>query len=187
MMRWYDLASWVALPAGKTIGFDNPKPRTVRLDVQLEEPGVVRVTTGEGVMMAGYVASNETIEFFASGQYVVGADVDMYVYTSDLEVVHIENEGGEAYTRIVERRQRNPELEAMERRMHENMQRLFAKTQNEREAAVNRRVAEELRRRDEQRSRQEQHAEPPATPVVGGQVPAAGGSAEPGGGVDEPA
>lgn len=178
MIRMYALTDWVAVPAGGSVGFDNPKPRNVRVEVMLEAPGVVNIATDtEGVSVACYVAGRETIEFWADGPYVLGASSSMYVYTSDLERVHIENEGGESYTRIVERRQRNPELEAMERRMHENMQRMLAQTQAERDAALERRIEREMRLRDEQRERERATVDSPAVdPVAGEEVPSEGGS-----------
>ena len=179
MIRMYALTDWVSVPAGGSVGFDNPKPRNVRVEVMLETPGLVNIATDtEGVSVACYVAGRETIEFWADGPYVLGASSNMYVYTSDLERVHIENEGGESYTRIVERRQRNPELEAMERRMHENMQRMLAQTQAEREVAFSRRIEMEMRRRDEQRERERAAVAGPAVdPVVSEEVPAESGSA----------
>lgn len=182
MIRMYALTDWVSVPAGGSVGFDNPKPRNVRVEVMLEQPAVVNIATDtDGVSVACYVTGRETIEFWADGPYVLGSASNMYVYTSDLERVHIENEGGESYTRIVERRQRNPELEAMERRMHENMQRMLAQTQAERDAALERRIQIEMRRRDEQRERERATVASPAVdPVVSEEVPAESGTSSAG-------
>lgn len=140
MIRLFGLGQWSKLSAGEIASFDNMKARTVRLEVILEAAGALFIHTGEDDSLVVPASGRETVEFYADGAFAVSADVGLAIFTADMDVRHIVNEGQVSFARIVERRARNPEIEAIEQRMHENMRRMMQSQLVERERMIDRRV-----------------------------------------------
>lgn len=125
--------------------------RRVRLNVNLESVTTLFVgsekqqqllcTAGPGV---------ETIEFNMSGDFNVFAEAGsgrVHYQSADLEEAHVEIPDPEIFTRIAQRRHRNPELEEMMYRMQLNTERRLAQQAEEIKAAFDARMMETLNAR----------------------------------------
>lgn len=146
LARWYDLAENQSIHFHK--GSANGE-RRIRLNLNMagqttfyikDESEKVRFLTVAGPGL-------ETIEFSASGCVDVFAhDGAGYVQyqTSEIEPTHSEVIDPAIFTKIANRRHRNPELEEVMYRMQANMERRFAQQADEFEAALERRRQEEI-------------------------------------------
>lgn len=140
MQRMYNLEKWMRLPQGSRLEFSNARPRTVRFEVNA--PGeralyVVDELSGECRFLA-LTMGRDVIEFSANGAFSLladdpagGEDVETWIFTADGADVSIVLEAPESFTRIVERRRRNPELEHVMALTMANMERRFAQQAGE--------------------------------------------------------
>ena len=135
MQRMYNLEKWMRLTESSRLEFSNPKPRTVRFEVNAPGERALYVAddlTGECRFLA-LTMGCDVIEFSANGAFSLladdpagGQDVETWVFTADGADVSIVLEAPESFTKIVERRRRNPELEAVMAVMQRNLERRFA-------------------------------------------------------------
>jgi hypothetical protein len=143
------LARWSKLDSDKGIAFaGNPSgERRVRLNVNCEAVTTFFLAQGKTQTLLCTVQPGlETIEFNTSGDFHVfaekGSGVVMY-QSADLESTHAEIVDPVIFTRIANRRHRNPELEEIMYRMQLNMERRLAQQSSEIEQAFARRLKEE--------------------------------------------
>lgn len=126
MQKLTDIQKWQRVEAGKALAFENPEPRRVRLDVNA--PGWARLSYADGnglITFLALVRGRDVIEFKAYGEFsLVVEDNDCWVYTIDGEEIFHSAPDSESFTKLVERRPRNHEVELMNYLMRENMNRI---------------------------------------------------------------
>lgn len=125
MQRMYNLSKWLEVKEGDQINFTGSRPRTVRLEVNA--PGEVALYVlpfddldqdgeplfGSPIFLA-LVKGRDVIEFSPDGAFAVTPEGgSCYFQTADGDVVHVEVVAPVSFTKIVERRRRDPVLEQM--------------------------------------------------------------------------
>lgn len=146
MQRIFNLDKWRTILEGEFIEFLSDRPRTVRLEVNARDRVrlFVQQEGGEPAFLA-IVEGRDTVEFSANGAfdlYVEGGECA--VYTADGDDWSVAEVDAVTFTKIVERRIRNPELELMMAITRQNMEtRLAAQS-----AEMERRFEATLARRD---------------------------------------
>lgn len=140
MQRLFNLTKWQRLVEGRSLSFPTARARVVRLEVNA--PRAVGLylfdaATGEALFIAR-VEGRDTVEFYSGGNFELVSDGEVYVYTADGESVHYEAIDPVIFTRIVERRQLNPEIAAIQRAMNINIERRLAAQRDEFNEAIRR-------------------------------------------------
>lgn len=130
MQRIRDISKWLVVHAGSKLDFPNEKPRRVRMEVNA--PTAARIdyiSRDGGVKFLALVQGLDTVEFETEGAFSLSFDADeLYIYSSEAEIVHSTVEAPESFTRIMQgRRARNPELEALMHQMNRNFERQLEK------------------------------------------------------------
>lgn len=141
VVRLHNLSKWRVLKAGDAIAFAGEQDRKVRIEVNCEFPTRFDVVHGDGdrtsVTFLAVVVGMETLEFTAPGETYLTA-------TSDGEVWYFTNEGdqtatdrkAQSFTKVMNRRSRNPDLERMMFKMEQNTMRRLAMMAEEVEARI---------------------------------------------------
>lgn len=142
-MKLYDFADWQFVAANEPVKLDIGNGRMVRLEVAVAKPCTVVMETNDGALMSVYCAVRETYEFYAKGYISITAGADLQVYTPEMEDIRSVSDDV-SFTRIIERRERNPEVEAIYHMMYENTRRMMEQQAQDR-AASEARYAELLR------------------------------------------
>lgn len=144
--RWMLLAGDKALVlSGKSGGGE----RRVRIAFNVGEHTRAYVSDagGEERLLAVLQPGLETVEFTAPGVLHITTDAsegaEVWVQTAETEPTFVEVIDPVIFTRIANRRHRNPELEEMMYRMQLNVERRLAAQKDEFEAALERRRMEE--------------------------------------------
>lgn len=146
------LDRWALLPSEKSLvlsGKPGGGERRVRISFNVAEFTRAYVATpdGEERLLAVLRPGLETVEFIAPGVLHVRTDAEaeaeVWVCTAETEPTYVEIIDPVIFTRIANRRHRNPELEEMMYRMQMNMERRLAQQAGEIEAALERRRKEE--------------------------------------------
>lgn len=116
VVKLHNTDKWSGLAPGKLLSFDGSAPRVIRVDFNCPEPTRLDLVDLRGkVTFLAVVHGRETVEFTAVG------DVDL-VATADDEIWYFTDygDGGGAYesyeasfTKLANRRVRNPDLELM--------------------------------------------------------------------------
>lgn len=144
--RWKLLGGNQLVLAGDELGTE----RRVRLHVNSAEEHALYVTDvdGEQRLLTVVPAGLETVEFWASGRLGIVSDApegaEIWYQTAETEPTHVEVRDPVIFTKIANRRHRNPELEEIMYRMQANMDRRLAQQSEEFEAALERRRLEEV-------------------------------------------
>lgn len=128
-----NLTRWKAI-SKSSIAFKNEEARKVRLEVLAEGVTVLRVGQGKGTaMFIGKFEGYDVVQFQVDGPWTLQAEGDRcFIWTPELE-----SYGGEeipdavSFTKIMTRRQRNPELELLMKKVGDNMERRIAQVQND--------------------------------------------------------
>lgn len=145
-----ELSRWVRL-TDKGIKFPVKEPRKIRLEVLAENP--VKLYVEDGKAKPVYIGSFEgydVVQFNVTGDARLQADgAGALVWTGEFQDQIIEIPEAVSFTRMMTRRQRNPELEALQHRMQMNMERRLAQVQRD----VTLQVAEERRALHAERER----------------------------------
>ena len=144
MQRLFNVHKWFVLEAGKALNFENHLARRVRLDVNAPAPAQLFYVTGNGeVTFLAAVSGRDVIEFAShGGDFAIQCEGnDVWLYTIDGEDVSFSNPGAVVFTKIVERRARNPELELMQHMMNRNLELRLEAQRNELVQLWNRREA----------------------------------------------
>lgn len=136
------LDRWMLLESGKAIGFvkTGDTARRVRLEVNCAAPTVFHIENEDGPrLLAAVPAGLEVIEFSMAGDFAVfpqeGAG-EVHYRTAEAEPTHHVVVNPVVFTKLAQRRHRNPELEAIMYRMQENMERRLAAQHAETQAAL---------------------------------------------------
>lgn len=194
MQRMFNLRKWSTLSEGTALSWAGSRPRVVKFEVNspgdvtlhLRYPeGVYKRTPGvdgeagtvEEILAPGttfflaLVRGRETIETFVDGPFEVLAEGGgCYVYTADGDDISSVVLDPVIFTRIAERRARNPEIEAIERRMFLNQERRLAQQMEDMErryGAVLTAVEERARNAEIRASTRERAASENVAPVAG--------------------
>lgn len=135
------LARWATLPPQNAIVFEGSEVDETRHRIlfNLEAVTAFFIGDAEGERFLCTIGpGQETVEFNVAGSFKVyaedGSGVVQY-QSADLEPTHVEVADPVIFTRIAQRRHRNPELEEMMYRMQLNMERRFAQQAEEIAAA----------------------------------------------------
>lgn len=145
-----DLHKWVIVPKGGGIPFMGDRPRQVRLEVLAEEPTRLYVEyhhDGKAVKhFIGIVCGYEVIRFPMESRFRLVADGSAArVWTPELENAgQYEVPDAVSFTTMMKRRERNPLMEQMMRKMQQNMERRIARAERDLELRLNpeRRIAD---------------------------------------------
>ena len=149
MQRLFNLDKWQVMPEGRALKFDTDRPRVIRLDVNSSGPtnlyvmwrGQVDEEHAEATFLA-HVHGRDVIEFHTPGAFALVCDGEpCSVYSVDGDVWTLVDPAPEIFTRIHERRVRNPDLELIVAKMQQNMERRLAIQADELRAVIERREA----------------------------------------------
>jgi len=137
---------WTVLEAGSSINFAAAAEgaRRVRLNVNCANPTTFYFENAEGPrLLAAVPAGVDVIEFNADGAFAVfpqeGAG-EVHYQTAEAEATAHHVVDPVIFTKLAQRRHRNPELEEMMFRMQQNMERRLALQANEIAAALDARM-----------------------------------------------
>lgn len=159
MQRIHNILDWIELKEGEGLPFPGGKRRVT---IQVNSPGKTALyivpTERRGVdglviendevvglpIFLALVEGRDEIELFAEGGFNLTHDGTGVVYvlgSEHGEKAFVINPEPIIFTRIAERRTRNPEMEAMQHLMMQNMQKMVAQQASELEAVYERREA----------------------------------------------
>lgn len=146
MLKIPSLKHWTLLPDGKSVNFEHSvESRRVRLDVNAAGTAQVYHTDGNGQLtFLGLVTGREVIEFatLADTSFAISTiGADLWFYSVDGADFSFERPEARSFTQLVERRQRNPEIEYMQYMMQANMNRMMEQQRGELERLFDRRAA----------------------------------------------
>lgn len=131
MQRILSLYDWQKLPFDNraVIVSDIEHQRSVRVRVNAPEPMALYISQpdyDEEIFLA-YVVGLDELQFEIQGSYsLIARGGDVWFDTLDGTNPAVEPHEPASFTQIVERRVRNPEMELMERKMQENIERRMA-------------------------------------------------------------
>lgn len=144
MQRAFNVEKWFKVEADGIARFDKPEPRRVRIDVLAPEKTPVWYIDGNGELTPlGVVDGRDVLEFRAYGPFEITADKDVWFYTIDGENLAFSIPDAVKLTKIMERRQRNPELERMMFLANQNTERRLRDMRNDMERLFNQRLEAE--------------------------------------------
>ncbi len=150
VVKLNSLSRWALLAPTTAIVFDGSDvaERRVRIDFNLEAATSFFIVTadGEELFLAALPPGLETVEFSAAGTFRVYAESGsgaVHYISADLEPTFSEVVDPVIFTKIANRRHRNPELEEIMFRMNQNLEARLAAQAHEFEAALERRRMEE--------------------------------------------
>lgn len=139
-----NLDRWKRIGKGTAVPFNNKEPRKVRLEVLAEDVTVLRVGQGKGsAMFIGRFLGYDVVQFQVDGPWTLQADGGIcYFWTPELEDFGApEIPEAVSFTKIMNRRERNPELELLMKKVGDNMERRIAQVERD----VNLRLSQERR------------------------------------------
>lgn len=127
MQRIMNVDRWFKLSPGEALAFDVTRARSVTVEVNAAYKtriDLIDAESGEVTFLA-LVEGRDRIEFQTTGAFSLTVDQpDTFIYSDDSQSVHSVVEAPESFTRVMAgRRQRNPELEFIAKKMGENFQR----------------------------------------------------------------
>lgn len=124
MQKLGDLTKWRPLTgdAGEGVQFPG-EARNVRLEVSAPEPTALYIEYGGEERFLARVEGLDRIEFTVPGDFVLFADKDCMFHTVDGDRVVNVDIAPVIFTRIATRKARNPNLEMMEWKMRQNLER----------------------------------------------------------------
>lgn len=126
MQRIYNLDKWALLEEGKRLSYVNSRPRKVVVEVNAPSEVLLYLVEDGKPRFLALVKGRDTVEFYPDGAFDLTCEGGaVYVYTADGDDVSMEALDERTFTRIVERRPRNLELELMQRAAAENTRRLL--------------------------------------------------------------
>lgn len=179
MQRMFNLREWTEIADGGSLSFHSARPRIVRFEVNTPDEVLMHICYPDGIYVThppenigeagsteevlepgtvqflAKVTGRETIETFVEGAFdLVVQGGTLYVFTADGTEVHATVTDPIIFTKIAERKARNPELERIERRMYLNQERRMQQQADDMERRYGRLLtaAEERVRHAEQRA-----------------------------------
>lgn len=116
---------WMKLAPKSIMNLPDAHPRRIRLNVNAaNETKLYRTIDGGELVFLAVVKGLEVVEFNTSGKVGIVADSDdLFIYTAELEPTFVEIPDAESYTEIVQRKERNPDLEYITYQMNLNAER----------------------------------------------------------------
>jgi hypothetical protein len=143
------LARWAVLAADEAVVFEglDEAERRVRLNLNLEAVTTLFIGYPDGSenLLVTVGPGLETVVFNVAGSFKVYAENGsgiVHYQSADLEPNYVEVVDPKIFTKIAQRRHRNPELEEMMYRMQANMERRLAAQTDEIEALYARQLQE---------------------------------------------
>lgn len=133
MQRLFNIDKWKRLEDGTAVNFGNTNSRRVRLDVNSAGPCWVAHTDANGnTTLLGKVDGRDVLEFATPGEFALTVDgADLWFYTIDGENFSFSIPDADSFTKIIERRPRNHQLELMMYLQNQNMERRLADQREE--------------------------------------------------------
>lgn len=149
MQRIFNVDKWTVVEPGHRLDFPGERARQVRLECNSQDVSNLYLIDAEGeVFFLARVCGRDTIEFVSGGKFSISvADGPCSIYTVDGTTCGYTVEAPESFTRIVERRVRNPEQEYMMNMMMRNMEKRLASQAGELREQYDRREREREARR----------------------------------------
>lgn len=147
----WDLGKWKCLQDGEFASFEGDRPRTVRIELNAPDPARVYINelkTDDPPILLCRVMGRDTVSFSVNGPFEIQVDAEVWFYTADGMQVAVEKIDHESFTRIVERRVRNPELELMMYTARINMERRLEAQAAAFEQRLERKFAQHARQPD---------------------------------------
>lgn len=141
--KLFNINKWTRLMAGNQLDLPGDRLRLVRLHVNTPAETHLSYISDDGeVLFLAAVYGRDTVEFMTDGRVSILTDTDdTFIYTADGEQVHQIVEAPESFTRIMEKRARNPELERIAALMNQNMSMRLQAQAAEYEGILERRFA----------------------------------------------
>lgn len=150
MRKLGDYRSWTFVDADGVLQLRDVQDRKVRVEFNAQKADTIidlipmdadgTLMEDETVFLVS-VTGTEMVEFYADGPIALAPRGPVQARTFHGQEIHVEYPDAESLTTIVQRRQRNPELEAMEHRAMLNFQRMIDQNNRDQEAAFERRLA----------------------------------------------
>lgn len=145
MLKVPSLQKWKVLKDGETLNFDySEESRRVRLDVNAAGTAEVYHVDGNGdLIFLALVTGREIIDFQtlpATTFGICSMGADLWMLTVDGDDPAFKLPEAQSFTQLVERKQRNPELEMMQYMMNRNFQLLVENQRDELERLFDRRL-----------------------------------------------
>lgn len=176
VVRIHNVSKWKKLQPGEVLELKGQSERRVRIELNCPAPTRLDLIQSDGnPVFLAVVQGLETVEFVAGAtvQLVATSEDEVWYFTSDGEQVAAKNVQAKSFTKIAQRRTRNPELERMMFKMQQNMERRFAMLEAE-NAELRRH-----RKRKEESPGDEPVSDGTSAEGAGAAAPAAGVAAEP--------
>lgn len=150
---------WQVVEAAGSLYFEADRPRTVKMDVRAQEPVCIFLDVDDEAdaeflcVVDGY----DNIEFIVDGPFSLTCDKLMFVRTDDSTYVHAPNADEEIFTKMHDRRPIAPEIMAMQRLVHKNMEQMRSQMLRDVEG-MKRSTERELKRRSDAMAQAEKEA-----------------------------
>lgn len=142
MQKIMNVSKWSHVEPGGAINFANEAQRRIRLDVNTAKRAALFYVTGDGeTTLLASVLGRDVVEFATHGGpfSIVIEDADAWLHTVDDEDFSFVIPDAVSMTKLIERRERNPEIEMMAAMMRANSQRMLEQQQDELERVLSRR------------------------------------------------
>lgn len=141
MQRMFNLTKWRWMTDGEVMTFAGSGARLVKLEVNSPDKCRLFITHGGKTEFLAQVEGRDTIEFSIEGPFeVVAIGGELAFYTADGADWSVEPVDDQTFTRIVERKMRNPELELMMALANRNMEKRLEAAQRETERRLLQRI-----------------------------------------------
>lgn len=147
-----ELTRWVEV-TDKGVRFPNEVPRKIRLEVLAEKEESLYIKDGKDKpFYIGTFHGYDVVQFNVQSDcslQATGAGVK--VFTTEFQSEVIELPDAVSFTRLVQRRVRNPELEMIEHKMRQNMERRLRQVEKDVTLRVSQRMREENAKAERER------------------------------------
>lgn len=143
MQRLHNLEKWSRLDEGKAANFDVANLRRVRIDFNAPFPVRLYVSDSEGVStFLALVHGKDVVEFAIEGEFAITTEGGpVWMHTVEGEDFSFSIPDAETFTKLIERRARNPEVEMMKYAMEANMKAMLDAQRADLERLLDRRAA----------------------------------------------
>lgn len=144
MLRIQSIKSWRRLAEGETHNFEDGNPRRVRLELNAAGAANLYLVDGDGsAFFLGHFVGREALEFMTPGgsAAIMAEGADVWFLTVDGDDISFISADPTSFTKLVERKARNPEVEMMNALMQQNMKTMLETQANEFARLLDRRDA----------------------------------------------